>query len=122
MRRKRARHAARSLPAELRVSTWVCYKGRMQPVQLIPIYLKSLCAALIVLCLFAGAAVAQTQSAEQKTAEEDAVRSSLEAISSILDAQKAKRAAAKSLRRAIEKAETELVLQGMDKGVRRATT
>ncbi len=52
--------------------------------------------------------MAQTQTAEQKTAEEDAVRSSLEAISSILEAQKAKQAAAKSLRRAIEKAETDV--------------
>ena len=72
---------------------------------------RSAFAILTVIVLIAGPALSQTETAEEKTAAEkeaEAVRASLQAIVSILDAQAAKRETAKELREAIEKAETDV--------------
>ncbi|MCP5085061.1 MAG: hypothetical protein GY948_25545 [Alphaproteobacteria bacterium] len=70
--------------------------------------IRPVLASLAIVCLMAVSASGQTQTAEEKTAEENAVRSSLQAITSILEAQSAKRDAAKELRRQIDKAQTDV--------------
>ncbi len=61
-------------------------------------------ASLAIVCLLAGSVFAQSQT----TDERQAVRSSLKAISSILDAQAAKREIAKELRAQIDKAQNDV--------------
>ncbi|MEM8647633.1 MAG: hypothetical protein AAGF86_14970 [Pseudomonadota bacterium] len=72
--------------------------------------LSATLAALLLVCVFAAPVLAQSEAktAEQKAAEESAIRSSLDAITSILDAQAAKRETAKELREAIDQAQTDV--------------
>lgn len=65
-------------------------------------------ATVMVLCLLTGSSFAQSQTSSSNNAEEEAVRSSLKAISSILEAQNAKRETAKELRAAIDQAQTDV--------------
>ena len=79
-------------------------------VSLLPV-VRSVFAALAIVILMAGPALSQTETSEEKTAEikeAEAIRASLQAIVSILEAHSAKRQAAEELRTAIENAETDV--------------
>ena len=86
----------------------LCYTGTMKNISVIRAAFSSALAVAMVLLLLGASVVAQTLTAEEKKAEEEAVRSSLQAITSILEAQKAKGEEAEELRAAIDKAETDV--------------
>ena len=73
--------------------------------------LRNLLSALTLICLFSAGANAQTLTAEKQAAIEQkdkVIAASIKAIGNILDAQKAKQKIIKDLRRAIDKAQTDV--------------
>ena len=83
----------------------------MRPFDFLTPVIRTAAAILAIVMLTAAPAMAQTDTEQEKTAEQkeaEAIRASLQAIVSILEAQAAKRQAAEELRAAIENAETDV--------------